>query len=339
MNDVTAALDDLIANLAAAHVNDEPGALPAIWDSMVELGLDTVGVDESLGGSGGSMLDALDLAYFLGKHAVSAPFIEHATARCIGRELVRNIPGLVTLAFPAPDLVHLGPGGATVNGQLGGVPWGIQAAAVLLVLAEAAVVIDLQQPGVTAETVLNAAGEPRDTVHFDRVAGAVITAPELRSIAFNRVAALRAASLAGAVSGAYVLTKSYVNQREQFGAPLVKIPGVAANLAAIKAESIQAEAAIDRVRGEAQDSLAADRWGMAVISARVVAARAATTTARLAHQLHGAIGITAEYPLHRHTRRLWAWTDDEGSPHAWSVALAQAVEKYGEAAVWDMVAP
>ncbi|MFI1213205.1 acyl-CoA dehydrogenase family protein [Streptomyces sp. NPDC020802] len=73
-----------------------------------------------------------------------------------------------------------------------------------------------------------------------------------------------------------------------------------------------------------------------VAAARIVAARAATVAARLSHQLHGAMGITAEYPLHRHTTRLWAWRDEEGSEHEWSVRLGELACSDGEEAVWQL---
>ncbi|MFD9444484.1 acyl-CoA dehydrogenase family protein [Streptomyces sp. NPDC060006] len=73
-----------------------------------------------------------------------------------------------------------------------------------------------------------------------------------------------------------------------------------------------------------------------VAATRIVAARAATVAARLSHQLHGAMGITAEYPLHRHTTRLWAWRDEEGSEHEWSVRLGELACSDGEEAVWQL---
>jgi acyl-CoA dehydrogenase len=39
----------------------------------------------------------------------------------------------------------------------------------------------------------------------------------------------------------------------------------------------------------------------------VIAAAAAADGARVAHQAHGAMGMTREYPLQRLTRRLWSW--------------------------------
>jgi acyl-CoA dehydrogenase len=138
--------------------------------------------------------------------------------------------------------------------------------------------------------------------------------------------ALRAAALAGAVEGAYELTRGYVSTREQFGQPLVRIPAVAANLAIMKTAVIQCDAALARAAGA---ELAA------VASARIIAGRAATQAARIGHQLHGAIGVTAEYSLHRFTKRLWAWRDAETTEHDWSVLLGELAAAGGEAAFWE----
>jgi acyl-CoA dehydrogenase len=50
---------------------------------------------------------------------------------------------------------------------------------------------------------------------------------------------------------------------------------------------------------------------------------AATAAAKIAHQLHGAIGITTEYTLSRYTRPAWAWREEYGSEHYWSGVLAR----------------
>jgi acyl-CoA dehydrogenase len=47
--------------------------------------------------------------------------------------------------------------------------------------------------------------------------------------------------------------------------------------------------------------------------------------ARLAHQVHGAIGTTREHPLHRLTLRLWSWRDDFGSERHWQQELGRLV--------------
>ena len=47
--------------------------------------------------------------------------------------------------------------------------------------------------------------------------------------------------------------------------------------------------------------------------------------ARIAHQVHGAIGFTIEHILHRYSLRALAWRDDFGSESYWAVELGKLV--------------
>jgi acyl-CoA dehydrogenase len=49
------------------------------------------------------------------------------------------------------------------------------------------------------------------------------------------------------------------------------------------------------------------------------------------------MGITWEYPLHRLTRRLWAWRDAETAEHEWARSLGAAALAGGEPALWDKI--
>lgn len=333
MNETSAAVDALIADLAKERVDEAAGALPGVWSAMEELGLSTVGVDEASGGSGGTLVDTIDLARSLGTHAVSSPLIEHATARWVLAAAGYGAEGLITVAVDGG--VVLGSGSA--RGLLEAVPWARHAQSLLVVGTDETAVIDLRSTGVTIQPYVNEAGEPRDSVTLEGAVARVVEPPPSGVSVRNRLGVLWAAALAGAMSGAYQVTRRYVREREQFGAPLIRIPAVAANLATIKAELIQTEAALDRARAAVAGELDSQRTTAAVGAARVVAARAATTTARLSHQLHGAMGITAEYPLHRHTTRLWAWRDEESSEHDWSVLLGELACADGEETVWQLM--
>jgi hypothetical protein len=52
-----------------------------------------------------------------------------------------------------------------------------------------------------------------------------------------------------------------------------------------------------------------------------VCGRAATEGARIAHQLHAAMGVTREHPLHLSTRRAWSWRDETGTQRSWARSL------------------
>ena len=61
---------------------------------------------------------------------------------------------------------------------------------------------------------------------------------------------------------------------------------------------------------------------------------AVEVVARLAHQVHGAIGFTQEHKLHHLTRRLWAWRDEAGSELHWSRVLGTELLARGADGLW-----
>lgn len=54
-----------------------------------------------------------------------------------------------------------------------------------------------------------------------------------------------------------------------------------------------------------------------------------------AHRLHGAIGLTQEHPLHRHTLLLWEWRDRPDGAHADAEALGRLALTEGPDVVWN----
>ncbi|MBO0838621.1 MAG: acyl-CoA dehydrogenase, partial [Actinobacteria bacterium] len=64
-----------------------------------------------------------------------------------------------------------------------------------------------------------------------------------------------------------------------------------------------------------------------------LAARAAS----VAHQVHAAIGVTEEHPLHLFTRRIWDWRDDFGSDVEWSGRLGRQIAAAGAGRLWPGV--
>jgi acyl-CoA dehydrogenase len=146
------------------------------------------------------------------------------------------------------------------------------------------------------------------------------------------------AALLGSAYGAYDLTRQYVADRQQFGAPLIKIPAVSGALAQMAVRIRNAQSAIDRAVAVCSDGDSTPlRRFAAVASARVTTAGVATLVAQWAHQLHGAVGVTSEYGLHRHTRMLWALRDADESERMLSSRLGNVVLSGGEAALWDEI--
>ncbi len=329
---MTAELRELIDRVMAAHEVEPPGGvLPPVWETLVELGLPLVGVPEDVGGSGGTLGDVAALVQSLAWHGVSAPLVEASVANWATMGLAAS-PGLTTIALVEQGIdvscEHLA-------GQIPNVPWASLAARIAVFGPSGAWLIDVEAPGVGVERGQNVAGEPRDVLQLDRCPARVLVDAPDRRLVRARLGVLWSAAICGAASGAYELTRRYVSEREQFGRPLVAIPAVASALARMRVQVVEVQASVNRALQRWDRSV--DECSTAAAVARITSSRVATEVAHLAHQLHGAIGITREYPLHRRTRRLWAWRDAELPEREWLSLLGSTVVAQGEPALWDQI--
>ena len=171
----------------------------------------------------------------------------------------------------------------------------------------------------------NLAGEPRDDV---TLAGP----PEFRHTpppeadGFALMALARAAQLRGAMEQVLAMSLRYAREREQFGRPLARFQAIQHHLAEIGGEAAATGAAVDAA------AQAGTPFAFAAAKAR--ASQAAGTVARLAHQVHGAMGYTVEHDLHHWTTRLWAWRDEFGNEAHWWRVLGAAAARGGSASLW-----
>ncbi|MFJ9174562.1 acyl-CoA dehydrogenase family protein [Streptomyces sp. NPDC102360] len=344
-------LREVVRGLAADAAEEDPAGEapgPALWDRLAELGMTRLDISESAGGSGGTFDDLLALTHALASHAVTTPVAESATADWCLASCATLSTGATTLALLPAGIAGPDQDG-TLTAQLPAVPWASGAHTLLLVpVAESEGAteagpwtVDLTGPGVTRHLAAPAlCGTPYEAIELtaapvNTLAPAAPSPARIRA----RLALLRSAALLGAAEGAYELTAAHVTQREQFGAPLLKIPAVAAHLATMRVHLLQAEAALNHARDtyRADTGVPNDRLTAAAATVRITAATTATEVARRAHQLHGALGVTAEYPLHRYTRRLWSWRDTPTPQQTETAALGRLAIAAGEATLWDVL--
>lgn len=292
------------------------------WETLTELGLTTVGVAEQAGGSGGELGDLVEIAESLAEHGAGTPLAEHATA-CWAMAGSGALPTLGTITYAAD------PPSGTLRLT---VPWAATPASHVIVLAEhgPATVLDTGSAGVVITPGTDAAGQPLDQLEAPAAALVPLAGVETETVS-ARLALLRSAAMVGAARGAYGLTRDHVRIREQFGRPLVKVPSVGMALARFRVEIIQAEAAMASALADA----GTPRAYLAAAAARVVCGGAATEAAQLAHQLHGATGITQEYGLHPLTRLLWALRDADRTAEHWATVLGERVLAAGESHLWN----
>ncbi|GAA2579891.1 acyl-CoA dehydrogenase family protein [Actinomadura fulvescens] len=271
------------------------------WPALEEAGLTGIGVPEDAGGSGGTLAEAAAVLRIAAYHAAPVPLAE--TAWLAG-------PLLASAGLPLPA----GPLTAVV-GEPRRVPYARSARRLVVLDAGRVSVFDLARAGITPGA--NLAGEPRDDVSLASVrpeatAPTSLTAADVRL----RGALARAVQLTGAARRALDLTVRYAGEREQFGRPIGRFQAVQQQLAELAGEVAVADVAVRAAVGTPDDPVA-------VAAAKANASRAAGTVAAIAHQIHGAIGVTEEHELRRATLRLWSWREEYGDEHHWAGVLGE----------------
>lgn len=135
---------------------------------------------------------------------------------------------------------------------------------------------------------------------------------------------MRCIAMTGAMRAALELSVRYVGQRKQFGRPLAAFQAIQHTLA-VAAEYgagalVATESALAAV---AVDGLNAPRCAALIDSALLTCCDAVTRVIDAAHQVHGAMGFTQEYPLHRHTLNLLRWRDQATQAAGGEIACAE----------------
>ncbi|MFI1801450.1 acyl-CoA dehydrogenase family protein [Streptomyces sp. NPDC020379] len=279
-----------------------------------------------------------------GLRAVPAPFAETAL---VARPLLRRaglpvpegplsyaIAPELTIRYAHPATSAVGSAGCLgendtllVTGTLHRVPWARAATAVVvLAAAPSGPVLFTFTP---SQAVLtpggNLAEEPRDDLHLATVeipASQVRRiAPELLDEARLRAALARSALIAGAAERCVGLTVAHTAARIQFGRPLSRFQAVKQEEARLVEEAALVRAAVQAAAAPLDTGGPGAHF--AVAAAKTQASASAAEIARIAHQLHGAIGITRLSPLRLATTRLWSWRDEDGDETYWARRLAR----------------
>jgi multidrug efflux pump subunit AcrB len=180
-------------------------------------------------------------------------------------------------------------------------------------------------------------------VGVDAVMGAVRTenqdlpAGSLRSAEAHLVQGLlalaAAAVLTGAMMRAMAMAIEWAGTRVQFGRPIGQFQAVQHSLALAAEELAASRAALDWAAQE----LEAGRPMPAAAIAKSRAAEAAGKVAAITHQVHGAIGFTAEFALYRSSQQLWLWRDRWGDEHHWNAWLGRQALAAGPDGLFDLI--
>src|SRR4051794_5064023 len=117
-----------------------------------------------------------------------------------------------------------------------------------------------------------------------------------------------ARAMAAATQNALASSLSHTREREEFGRRLARFQAVQQMLAVLAGHVMACRAAVDC---DGDDELAC-------ALAKIQTSASAGEVARIAHQLHGALGYSDEHPLHRSTMALLKLRDAHGGEAVWA---------------------
>lgn len=303
-----------------------------LWKEIVDLGWTGLAVPEPYGGIGSDLLDACLLAEELGRAGASTPFVPTvaAAATIAGSGTTQQkqqwLPAVAegrTIGYAraepgghwggdGSDLTATPSGdGYEVAGRARFVPFALDVADLLAIVATpdglAAALIERSAPGITGERLDVVGNEPVYAVTFDGVSVAAqqfLPGDQSTVDAATAYATvLTCAEMVGGAQAVLELTVDYAGQRRQFDRPIGTFQAVQHHCANMAIDVLAARFATY----EAAWRLGAESdTAMAVSTAKAVVSDAYERVCALGHQVFGAIGFTAEHPLHRYLRHATA---------------------------------
>jgi acyl-CoA dehydrogenase len=308
------ALDDLLTQACppeAVRRIEGGGGWQALWATLQESGFADALVPDSAGGAGLALRDVAGLFKRCGAHALPVPLAETIIARAI-------LAATGTVAPPGP--ITLASGRLEEDGLRCAAVAGAQTSThVIAQIHHSWLLLD------TASASVESAGFALD-LSLEWTRGALrkmkplIGLPEELAVQ-SLQACIYAAMLAGAAGRVLDVTLTYANQRTQFGRVIGKFQAVQHHLAVMAEHVAAAHIAADI-------GCISATWMPGKLHAGVAksqASEAAVQVAKLAHQVHGAIGFTGELDLQLYTRRLHAWRRAGGSESAWHDAVGRTL--------------
>jgi len=357
--EMSGAIADAVGQAARAAA-DAPG----LYETLLRDGWTTVGIAEGEGGSGGDLADAVEVAAAIASAGIGLPVADTAivAARLLTADGIR-LPGTARCVVPAcaPDATT---SAGTVSAYVRRVPWASWASHLALACPagpERTAIVLLEAAGAVISRGANLADEPRDDIRLiDVPAAAVVVVDRPYSDVAGEVLAAgalaRSVQLAAAARQVLEMTSRYCTERVQFGRPIAGWQAVQQQLAELAAETAAARAAValalaavtgatagamtgatarsttgavtGAVTGSMTNAVTGAVTEIAMAKART--SQAAGLVAGIAHQLHGAIGVTREHPLQRYTRALWSWREEYGTQAYWSQVLATRLAGHEE---------
>lgn len=321
-------------------VRGEEGFSRERWAAFAEMGWLALSLPEECDGLGGSGVDVALLMEELGRGLVVEPVVDAAVlcgsllSHPCASEGARALAAGLAAGEVLPVLAHIEGGGRsefdtevesyarrTRDGWvLSGVKHRVSCAAAashLLVTARVndafdfgVFVVPAESVGLTIKSFERIDGGRMADVLFEHVvlsSSAMMLNGEQASgaleIAFDRAIIAHAAASLGSMEAVMTMTAEYLKTRVQYGQPLARFQALQHRMAEMLVETDQARAALFRGLAALEGGDETER-ARAVSAAKWLIGRAGLFVTGEAIQLHGGIGVTDEYAVGHHYKRL-----------------------------------
>jgi acyl-CoA dehydrogenase len=292
-------------------------SVDALWQLLEEQGYPNALLSEEAGGAALDLSSLRGILLLLGQYLLPVPLVDTMVARAL---LVDG--GVLP---PAGRMVLLGADGSAGAQTLSAVPFANVAQHALMNRSEGLSLLSLASAEVVSTGVRGSYAahlswpRPPDVV-------ATLANSEIPLASIN--AALRAALMVGAMRQVLAMTLDYANTREQFGRSIGKFQVIQHQLAEMAEHLLSADMAV-QLAFSGGDRLPSP---MLAALAKQRASAASSRLAAIAHAVHGAIGLSEEYPLQLYARRLYEWRLTDGSEAYWAGQLgAECLRTSGDA--------
>ena len=324
------------------HRRNSEADIAGEYAEIARLGWPGLALPERFGGAGAGFVELCLVLEELGRGGATSPVVcSVAAALAIVRgesAAHADLLGRIAAGDVIATVALLGPGGGdewaspTITGSRSGRGWVLHGTKILVPYAGSADIVvanaslegrgrvlalmPLNAPGVSVTKQSVIGGEPRYRIVFD---GAGLDSSAVLSEAtgeplgrlIDSLALLHSAHAVGAAEGALQLAASYAKDRVQFGQPIGSFQSVSNRCADMRlgidaARLLVWEAAWNTDQGNPE---AADLTAVAKAYLNEVG----QTVILNSHQVHGALGVSTEYPLHVYTRLIKAYQASYGA--------------------------
>jgi 3-oxocholest-4-en-26-oyl-CoA dehydrogenase beta subunit len=316
----------------------EGGYDDALWKRLAADGWLGFAFPESMGGGGADLLDVAVALEEISKSAAVVPFAE--TMACVYTltrrgtegaqaalaEAVVENAGAVAPALAGPgDEITVSAEGA-VSGSIRYVDYG-PASTHHLVSASGPVgpqllLVDAGNSGVTQRSLDNVGRTPQSAAAYTGVPAIAAGGEDAAALLTQTATVLCCVQLVAFAQQALDLTIPYVRDRVQFGRAI-------GTFQAVQQQAADMVSALDAARYLTYEAVWKVEHGTCspadLATAKAAASRTGVFVTLTAHQLHGGMGMTEEYPLHFFSRRAKERSLAWGSEHESLALLADSV--------------